>query len=82
MEILKCTSGTIEIKLDDEFKNITIRASGERILDYKGFCISVGSIKQIEPTEMSLPLEKKKRIANAIARCKTLSRPIEFYEES
>ena len=81
MEILKCNSGRIIIKMDDNFSGITIHALGERIMDWKGFCISVSSIKQVEPLEKVLSSDEKKAIAAAISKCKTLTMPIEFYEK-
>ena len=80
MEILKCNSGRILIKMGNDFSGITIYALGERIMDWKGFCISVSSIKQIEPVEKTLSPDEKKAIAIAISECTTLSMPIEFYE--
>ena len=80
VEIIKCTSGTIVIRLGDDFSGIIVSASGERTLNWEGFCISVSSIKQIEPEEKTLSTEDKKAIATSIHKCKTLSMPIEFYE--
>ena len=80
MEILKCNSGRIIIKMGEDFSGISIHATGERILDWKGFCISTSSIKQIEPIEKVLSADEKKTIAIAISKCKTLTMPIEFYE--
>jgi len=80
VKIISCTSGTIVIKLDDDFSGITICASGERILNWEGFCISAASIKQIEPDEKAFSAKEKKDIAIAISKCNSLTMPIEFYE--
>ena len=66
--------------MDDDFSGITIQASGERIKDWKVFCISASSIKQIAPIEKTFSADEKNDIAVAISKCKTLSMPVEFYE--
>ena len=78
MEIIKCGKGDITIKLDGELSCITISAFGERILDYSGFCISVNSIKQVEPIEKKLSIEEKKVIVQAISNWASPTMPIEF----
>ena len=85
MEILKCNSSRIIIRLNEKFSNVTIQASGERIMDWEGFCISTSSIKQIKPIEKVFSIEEKNEIANAIKGYKDFtylsqSMPVELYE--
>ena len=81
MELKLCTSGTVIISLGADFENITIKAVGERINKSKGFCLSIGSITQIEPCQKNIEPIDQKRIAQAIAKWDTASVYFEFYEE-
>ncbi|GFH42494.1 hypothetical protein Hs30E_10450 [Lactococcus hodotermopsidis] len=80
MNLVKCTSGTIVIGLGSEFLNITVKAVGERIKRGEGFCLSIASIVQEEPTSQRIEPNEQKRIATAISKWETAPFPIEFYE--
>ena len=78
MNIIKCGKGDITIEMDSDFNGVTISAFGDMILDYKGFCISVNSIKQIKPYEKKLSVDEKRAIVNAISNWQTPTMIIKF----
>ena len=80
MEILKCTRGEIVVRLDESFNGVTISATGGRICDWKGFSVSISSIKQIAPIEKVLSAEEKHKIATAINNCKSFVMAVNFFD--
>ena len=81
MKLKKCTSGTVVIELDEEFSDITVSAVGELINRGEGFCLSIASIAQEEPSPRELELSEQEQVAAAIAQWESAPISIEFYED-
>jgi hypothetical protein len=65
MKIIYSSSSKISINLGDDFGNIVITASGERLEN--GFNIYSDTLRQIEPVERELSISDQQKIIEAVS---------------